>query len=69
VNLYSLISNIDVAIVVPYSSVAYVADSLNTPAIYFDPNQNVIPIYEETKKITFASGKDDLKEKLKTLLF
>jgi hypothetical protein len=67
VNLYSLISNIDVAIVVPYTSVAYVADSLNVPSIYFDPNQEIIPIYEETNNIAFASGKDDLKEKLRIL--
>jgi len=67
VNLYSLISNIDVAIMVPYTSVAYVADSLNVPSIYFDPNQEVIPIYEETNNIAFASGKDDLKEKLRIL--
>jgi len=64
VNLYSLVGNCDAIIVFPYSSPAYVADYMNIPAIYFDPTQNLVPIYECADEISFASGKNELEDKL-----
>jgi polysaccharide biosynthesis PFTS motif protein len=68
VNFYSLVEKCDLIIVFPYSSPAYVADYIGVPAVYFDPIKNLIPIYERTKKISFASGRDELKIKLDKIL-
>jgi polysaccharide biosynthesis PFTS motif protein len=67
-NIYSMISNSDVVINYPYTSTAYIADYVGIPAIFFDPTEELIPIYEESEGIEFASGKDDLASKLSYLL-
>jgi polysaccharide biosynthesis PFTS motif protein len=66
-NLYSLVSNSDVVINYPYTSTAYIADYMNIPAIYYDPVQKLIPVYEESEGIMFSSGKDDLLSKLNNI--
>jgi polysaccharide biosynthesis PFTS motif protein len=63
-----MISNSDVVINYPYTSTAYIADYVGIPAIFFDPTEELIPIYEESEGIEFASGKDDLASKLSYLL-
>jgi len=66
-NIYSLISQSDVVINYPYTSTAYIADYMNIPAIYYDPVQKLIPVYEESEGIMFSSGKDDLLSKLNNI--
>jgi polysaccharide biosynthesis PFTS motif protein len=68
INLYSLIGDSAVTISTPYTSTAYVSDYLNIPAIFYDSSSGLIPAYEETKNITFASGKKDLEKQLNYLL-
>ena len=67
-NMYKMISESNLSIVIPYSSPAYVADSLGVPSIYFDPTKKLIPGYEETDNILFASGKNDLHNKIFKIL-
>jgi hypothetical protein len=67
-NLYSLVSNSDVVINYPYTSTAYIADYMNVPAIYYDPVQKLIPVYEESEGIVFLSGRDNLISELSCLL-
>jgi polysaccharide biosynthesis PFTS motif protein len=66
-NIYSLISNSDIIISIPYTSTAYIADYMNIPSIFFDPVEELVPVYEEAKNITFVSGKDNLLSKLNDL--
>ena len=66
-NLYSLILASDVVLSVPYSSPVYIADYLSVPAIFYDPTQNVFPIYNPTKFVDFASGYEELSLKAKKL--
>jgi hypothetical protein len=40
---------------------------MNIPAIYYDPVQKLIPVYEESEGIMFSSGKDDLLSKLNNI--
>lgn len=61
-NIFSLIGSSALVIVVPYSSPAYVADSLCVPAVFFDPTGEVFPLYEQSENIHFASSKDHLQE-------
>lgn len=59
-NIYSFLSDADFAIVVPYSSPAYVATSVGKAAIYFDPTCELAPTYEAVPKVSFASGREEL---------
>ncbi len=59
-NIYSLIASADMAIVVPYSSPAYVADALGVPSVFFDPTGEILPIFDSSEHIYFAAGKDAL---------
>jgi polysaccharide biosynthesis PFTS motif protein len=67
-NMYNLINSTDLIIVWPYSSPAYIADYLKVPAIYFDPTQEVVPVYDKTKYIDFASGIGELEKKINKIL-
>lgn len=60
VNLYGLIEKCAISISVPYTSVAYVAAELKKHAIYYDPLSELIPKYEKSKFIHFASGEQAL---------
>ena len=67
-NMYSLLAKTDVAIVIPNSSPAYVADYMGVPAIYFDPTQELFPSFDPAPHISFASGRAELAQRLKHIL-
>lgn len=59
-NIYTLILASDIVVSVPYSSPVYIANSLFVPAVFYDPTQDVFPIYNETEFVSFASGYSEL---------
>lgn len=59
-NMYAMIASSDLTIVVPYSSPAYVASHLGVRAIFFDPTRQLIPKFERTPLVEFASGREEL---------
>ena len=63
-NMYDLLRDSTVAVVAPYSSPAYVADAVGTRAVFFDPTGDLLPTYEETRFVSFASRRDELRELL-----
>jgi hypothetical protein len=63
-NLFSLMAASDVAVVIPYSSPAYVASWLGKPAVYYDPTEELVPNYEDSPLVTFAAGRENLTKAL-----
>jgi hypothetical protein len=63
-NIYKLIAESDVIVVIPNSSPAYIASELGIPCIYFDPTQDMAPNFEPAPGVSFASGFDALTEQL-----
>jgi polysaccharide biosynthesis PFTS motif protein len=59
-NMYALLANSDLAIVVPYSSPAYVASRSGAHAVYFDPTKTLLPTFQPAPLVTFASGRAEL---------
>ncbi|MEK7762636.1 MAG: polysaccharide biosynthesis PFTS motif protein [Nitrospirota bacterium] len=59
-NMYALLANSDLVIVVPYSSPAYVASSRGAHAVYFDPTKTLMPAFQPAPLVTFASGRAEL---------
>jgi polysaccharide biosynthesis PFTS motif protein len=59
-NMYTLLASSDLAIVVPYSSPAYVASAMGIRAIYFDPTTELLPTFDPAPLVTFASGRAEL---------
>lgn len=55
-NIYEVLSGDSLSIIVPYSSPAYIANSIGKSAIYFDPTQRLIENFEKGKWISFASS-------------
>jgi hypothetical protein len=68
-NVFGLLDECDFSISVPYTSVPYVASSMQKPAIYYDPFDELIPNYEKNEFVSFASGKEQLKKTMNNLLF
>lgn len=68
-NVFSLLGASDVAIVIPYSSPAYVASHLGKPAIYYDPTEELFPTYERNPLVTFAAGRESLIETLVAVIY
>jgi polysaccharide biosynthesis PFTS motif protein len=64
INVYDFLSECDIALVTPYSSPVYLASAVQVPSIYFDPTANIEPSFEGAPNIIFASGKDELMQKL-----
>lgn len=60
-NLFGLLRECDLSVSVPYTSTAYVSDALSKPALYYDPFAELVPRYEETPFVHFASGSDELR--------
>jgi hypothetical protein len=60
VNIYELILQADLVVVVPYSSPAYIADHLGIPSVFFDSSGELLPTYKKGCYIVFASGCDEL---------
>jgi len=67
-DVYHLIQASSIAVVIPYSSPAYVSDQLGVPAIYYDPAGELVPSYEATGNIEFAAGRAALKAAMLRLL-
>jgi hypothetical protein len=61
-NLYGLLDECDLSISVPYTSTAYVTSHLLKPAIFYDPFAELVPLYEKTDFVKFASGFEELRE-------
>ena len=59
-NLYSLISESDLVIAVPYSSPGYVAKCLDIPSLFYDPTNEILVSNEIVSPIIFASGRENL---------
>ena len=59
-NLFGLLQECDLSVSVPYTSTAYVGDALSKPALYYDPFAELVPRYEETPFVHFASGPEEL---------
>ena len=67
-NMFDLIAASQIAIVLPYSSPAYVASSIGVPAVFYDPTRTIVPAYEPGPGIYFSSGFDHLKATCDALL-
>ena len=59
-NLFTLISESDLTVVIPFSSPAYVANHLGVGAIYHDATGLLAPTFERTDTIVFTSGREEL---------
>lgn len=59
-NMYAMLEDCMAAIVIPYSSPAYVADHMGLPAVYYDPTEELMPVYEKKPLIDFVSGRTRL---------
>ncbi|MEQ1877755.1 MAG: hypothetical protein ABL958_14015 [Bdellovibrionia bacterium] len=68
VDLFDYISSLDLILVMPFSTPAYVADDLNVPAIYYDPVDILHLSTHETDHVKFIQGPDRLKEEIRRLL-
>lgn len=67
-DVYRLIQASSLTVVIPYSSPAYVSGQLGVPAIYYDPEGELVPSYEAASKIEFAAGRAALKAAMLRLL-
>ena len=67
-NIFSIVSRSDLVIVLPYSSPANVAKLMGVPAIFYDPSQDIIPKFDSSGCLNFASGKEELKHNYEILL-
>jgi hypothetical protein len=67
-DLYGLIAGCDFIVVVPWSSPAYVAQSIGVPAIYYDPSGELLPTFDQLPGIEFASGPEALMAAMRRLL-
>lgn len=59
-NIYSMLSGAHWAIVIPYSSPAYIASYMGRPAIYYDPLSELLPTHEPAPNVSFAAGRAEL---------
>ena len=64
VNLYAILKTADLSISVPYTSTAYISSELKKDALYYDPFGELIPTFEKTKFISFASNLFDLEQRI-----
>lgn len=67
-NLYELIQNSDLVIVIPYSSPALIAEYYKIPVIYFDPSESLSFDKDIWGNFDFIAGEPRLFEKMKKLL-
>ena len=68
-NLYELILNSDLVIVVPYSGPALVAHFLGVPVIYYDASEELVySYYKKMNGVDFISGQAKLVQYLKSVL-
>ena len=55
-SVYGVVAKSAAVIVYPFTTVAYVAEHLGVPAIYFDPTGRREALYEHGRHIRYASG-------------
>jgi len=67
-NLFSLIADSDLIVVIPYSSPAYVANFLGIPALFYDPTCEILESYEASSPIRFTAGLENLKNEMMSVL-
>lgn len=60
VNVFTLIAESDLAVVIPFSSPGYIAKYLNVPAIFYDSTSEILVENENNCPIPFAAGKEQL---------
>lgn len=60
VNLFALIAESDLVVVIPYSSPGYVANYLGIPALFYDPTNEILTTNEIVFPMRFAAGREDL---------
>lgn len=63
-NLYYVIAQAAMVVVIPYSSPAYVAAQLGVPAIYYDPANELVPTHEHHPCVRFIAGPKALQDTL-----
>lgn len=61
INIYEMVGNCELTIAMPYTSPVYVATEQKKPAIYFDATEQLLPSYDASTYLYFASGKTALK--------
>lgn len=59
-NLFTLIAESDLVVVIPYSSPGYVANHLGVPALFYDPTDKILTTNEIISPIKFVAGRKDL---------
>ena len=59
-NLFTFVADCDMSVSVPYTSTAYVGAALSRPAVYYDPTAEVVPQFEASPYVSFASGRGEL---------
>jgi len=59
-NLFSFVGDCDLSVSVPYTSTAYVGAALSRPALYYDPTAELVPLFEASPFVSFASGRSEL---------
>ena len=64
INLFSLLEESAISVSIPYTSTAYVSGLFGKQSIYYDPNAELIPMYESNGFVEFASGYDELEKLL-----
>lgn len=67
-NMFGLIAGSRLVIVIPYSSPAYVASSLGIPAVYYDPSGELLPTYEKSPHVSFASDRNALLKLIRSMI-
>lgn len=63
-DIFELIAGSDLAVVIPYSSPAYIADELGVPAIYYDPAGELLPTHIVAPNVEFVTGRENLLQKV-----
>lgn len=59
-NIFDLLAGCDAAVVIPYSSPAYVAAHVGIPVIYYDPTGSLEPRFEPAATLRFVAGRGAL---------
>ena len=67
-NLFTLIADCELVIVVPFSSPVYVANYLNIPALFYDPTNKILVSNEIVSPIIFVSGRENLTIEIANIL-
>jgi hypothetical protein len=63
-DLFALLTSCEVSVSVPYTSTAYVAAYLGKPALFYDPQAELMPVFEKSEHIGFCAGRAELEDAL-----